>query len=207
MELLFVRHGRPEHIVTDDGSPADPPLSDVGHRQASAVADWLVEGHLHAVYSSPMRRARQTAAPIEKAFGLDASIREHLSEFDRHSSSYVPQEVLKQTDPEAWKQLASGQFMDDLGDPVGFVAAVTAQVEQIIVDHPGERVAIVCHGGVVNAYLASCLGFAPPDFMRFDVDYSSVTRILASSQGHRSVLSVNERTHFRGQPDLAVRDW
>ena len=206
VELIFVRHGRPEHVVTNDGSPADPPLSDVGHEQAAAVADWLGEEEIHAIYSSPMQRARQTAAPIEVSLGMQATIREGISEFDRDSVSYVPTEVLKKTDRDAWLKMASGDFMAEMGDPAAWVAHVVATVEAIVESHPGQRVAVVCHGGVVNAYLAHCLDFAAEDFMRFDVDYTSVTRCMASTRGHRSVIAINERTHFRGRPGLAIRD-
>lgn len=206
VELIFVRHGRPEHVETDDGSPADPPLSAVGHAQASAVASWLSEEHIDAIYTSPMRRARQTSAPIEAAIGIEAEVRDGISEFDRYSSQYVPQEVLRETNREAWLKLASGDYMAEVGDPAGWMGDVVTTVETIVEDHPGERVAVVCHGGVVNAYLAQCLEFPPERFLRFDVDYSSVTRIMASSRGHRSVIAINERTHFRGRPELAVRD-
>ena len=70
MELIFVRHGRPEHVQTSDGSPADPPLAEVGHLQAAAVAQWLKEEPVDHIYSSPMRRAMETAKPIEEALGL-----------------------------------------------------------------------------------------------------------------------------------------
>ena len=206
MELIFVRHGRPEHVETSDGSPADPPLSEIGHSQAAAVADWLAEGKIDAIYSSPMKRARQTAVPLERALGLGANVRDGISEFDRNSTAYIPTEVLRVADREAWLKMASGDFMAEMGDPVAWMGLVADTVERIVDDHGGQRVAVVCHGGVVNAYLANCLELSGERFMRFDVDYTSVTRVLASASGHRSVIAVNERTHFRGRPELAVRD-
>jgi len=206
VELVFVRHGRPEHVETLDGTPADPELAAVGHEQARAVAQWLAEIGGDAVYSSPMRRARQTAAPIESALGLTATTRDGLSEFDRHATAYVPMEVLKASDPAAYRSMVGGDYLSDVEDPTQWFATVVDTVDGIVDLHPGQRVVVVCHGGVINAYLGHCLGFPPEDFLRFDVDYTSVTRIMASSQGHRSVASVNERSHFRGRADLAVRD-
>lgn len=206
MELIFVRHGRPQHIETKDGTPADPPLSDIGHVQAQAMADWLSEEHIDAIYSSPMHRARETAAPLELVHRMSAEVRDGLSEMDRDSTSYIPTEVLRATDREAWLKMASGDFMRDVADPHAWVRAVVTTVEQIVEVHSGQRVAIVCHGGVINAYIAHCLDFSVDDFMRFDVDYTSVSRVMASSQGHRSVIAINERAHFRGRPELAVRD-
>jgi probable phosphoglycerate mutase len=206
VELIFVRHGRPEHVETDDGSPADPPLSPIGHLQAAAVADWLAEEDIDAVYCSPLRRARETAAPLERVLGLSAVVREGISEFDRHATAYVPMEVLRNTDREAWLRIASGGYFDEMADPSAWFDGVIGTVERIVEDHRGQRVAVVCHGGVVNAYLAHCLESSFENFLRFDVDYTSVTRVMASAEGHRSVAAINERTHFRGRPDLAVRD-
>ena len=203
MELVFVRHGRPERVVRHDGQPADPPLSAIGRRQAAAVAGWLSEMGVDALYSSPMRRALQTAEAIGGATGLVPTVRDGLSEFDRDSPAYVPMEVLKETDRERWNELATGSF-GDAERTAQFIATVNHAIDEVVADHRSQRVALACHGGVVNAYLARCLGFDADTFLRFDVDYTSVTRVFASSHGHRSVLSVNERTHLRGRSDLAI---
>ena len=203
MELVFVRHGQPERVIRHDGQPADPPLSSVGQQQAAAVAVWLSEIGIDALYSSPMRRALQTASAISESTGLVPSVHEGLSEFDSDSPAYVPMEVLKETDRERWDELATGSFGDS-ERTAHFIATVNDAVDEIVAEHRSQRVALACHAGVVNAYLARCLGFDPDTFLKFDVDYTSVTRVFASSRGHRSVLSVNERTHLRGRPDLAI---
>ena len=203
MELVFVRHGQPERVIRHDGQPADPPLSDIGCQQAAAAASWLVEMGIDALYSSPLRRALQTAEAIAAETGLEPTVRDGLSEFDRDSPAYVPMEVLKETDRERWDELATGSF-GDAERTAHFIATVNDAVDRIVADHRSQRVALACHGGVVNAYLARCLGFDADTFLKFDVDYTSVTRVFASSHGHRSVLSVNERTHLRGRPDLAI---
>lgn len=204
MELVFVRHGRPVHIEDAEGT-ADPPLADIGHEQAQRVADWLMTAGIDALYSSPMNRALQTAAPFADASGLAMNIRDYLREFDHEGSSYVPTEVLKATNPEAYRERISGGFVDKDFDVVGFQANVVGEVDRIVADHRGQRVAVVCHGGVINAYLGRCLEFAPDDYMKFDVDYSSISRVMVSSKLQRSIASVNERPHFVGRPHLAVR--
>lgn len=204
MELVFVRHGRPVHLEDVDGA-ADPPLADVGHEQAQRLSEWLETIEIDALYSSPMKRAMQTAAPFASSSGLEVIIRDHLREFDHQESSYVPTEVLKATDPDAYRERISTGFVDDDFDAAAFRADVVAEVDRIVADHKGQRVAVVCHGGVINAYLGECLDFAPDDYMRFDVDYSSVSRVLVSSNLQRSIASINERPHFVGHPHLAVR--
>ncbi len=204
MELIFVRHGRPEHVVEVEGS-ADPALTEVGHQQAQQVGKWLMAAQLDALYVSPMQRARQTAAPLVTLSGMTAVVRDHLREFDHGGSSYIPTEVLKTTDPEAYRERIASGFVDEGFDQVQFMTDVVGAVDRIVADHRGQRVAVVCHGGVINAYLGYCLGFPDDDYMRFDVDYSSVSRVFVSSTFQRSIASINERPHFEGHPHLAVR--
>ena len=203
--MIFVRHGRPQQVQNSDGTPADPPLAEIGREQALAVASWLGEEMIDHIYTSPMRRARETSQPLEKRLGLTAIVRDDISEFDKDSSSYVPMEVLKETNRKAWERMASGAMSTSPETLSSWYTNTVTQLEEIVQVHGGQRVAVVCHGGVINAYLARCLEFDIQDFMKFDVDYTSVTRVLASGAGHRSVKSINETAHFRNQPHLAVR--
>ena len=86
MELIIVRHGRPVRIEGADGI-ADPELAPVGLKQAEAVADYLQDMEIDLVVSSPLLRARQTAAPLLKRLSLDAQIIADLAEIDRDSDT------------------------------------------------------------------------------------------------------------------------
>jgi 2,3-bisphosphoglycerate-dependent phosphoglycerate mutase len=190
MELLLIRHALPVRIDEGDG-PADPDLSEAGHDQARALAEWLVDEGIDAIWSSPMRRARQTAAPLEAALGVEATIDDDLKEFDADENHYIPMEELKGTDDPRWQEL-----IERLGAPEQFAFRdlAAAAVERVVAAHPGQRVAIVCHGGVVNAYLSTILGIDRPLF--FEPTYTSISRVMASSRGHRSLVSVNEIPHL-----------
>ncbi|MEM1335634.1 MAG: phosphoglycerate mutase family protein, partial [Actinomycetota bacterium] len=64
MEIVFVRHGQPEW-VRDGLNVENPPLTELGHRQADAMAGALaVDGVWDEVFVSPLVRARETAAPL-----------------------------------------------------------------------------------------------------------------------------------------------
>ena len=84
MELIIVRHGRPVRIEGADGI-ADPELAPVGLKQAEAVADCLQALEIDLVVSSPLLRARQTAAPLLKRLSLDAQI----IHFDSKKKKYM----------------------------------------------------------------------------------------------------------------------
>jgi probable phosphoglycerate mutase len=194
VQLFLIRHALPERVATDDGSPADPPLSEHGHAQAARMAGWLASDGVDRVYTSPLRRAHQTALPLAEALGLEVELEPRVSEYDRDSDLYVPLEELKETDYPAWKA-----FMDQ-GYPPGidlerFCSDVIDAMESIIAANRGRNVAVVCHGGVINVWAAHVLGM--PHRLFCDVRYTSISRFLATSSGLRSVSSLNEAAHLR----------
>ena len=192
MELILIRHGLPQHVETEDGSPADPPLSEIGHAQAGQMATWLQHEAIDTLYSSPMARAHQTAEPLARAQGLDIQVRDGVAEFDQHADSYVPVEKLKQIDYERWKRLMQGDLDVDMG---AFADAVIQTLEEIVVANRGRRVAVTCHGGVINVWTAHVIGFTPRMF--FNPDYTSINRFQCASSGERSVITLNEAIHLR----------
>lgn len=197
MELILVRHARPEHIVNASG-PADPPLTEVGHRQSRAMAGWLAAETIDALYVSPLTRARQTAEPLARLLDLQPKVADGVREYDASDSSYIPIEVLRQ-DKEAWRRFLA----DEAGtDRSAFIAEVVETLGAMVVAHRGQRVAVVCHGGVINAWAGHVLGIANPLF--FNPDYTSVNRFRVATSGESSVISLNETAHLRGAPDLRL---
>jgi 2,3-bisphosphoglycerate-dependent phosphoglycerate mutase len=191
MELLLIRHALPVRIEGGEG-PADPELSDQGRRQAAALAAWLAEESIDAMVASPLRRARATAEPLATRLGLEVDVVDGLAEFDRDAPWYIPIEELKAADDPRWHAMLRGEW--DL-DPDRFQRDVVEAVDGIVRAHPGRTVAAVCHGGTINAYLSSVLGL--DQLMFFVPDYTSISRVRASREGSRSVVSLNETGHLR----------
>jgi probable phosphoglycerate mutase len=196
MELLLIRHALPVRIEGEEGTAADPGLAEVGHDQARALADYLAGEKLDVLYVSPLRRALQTAEPVAAKLGLETIIDEELAEFDRHSHFYIPIEELRELKDERWDDLVEGRWgVDGEVDPTTFKSVVVEAVERVIAANSGQTVAIVCHGGVINAYFAHLLDLDFPMF--FEPAYTSISRVLASSAGQRQVKSINEHAHVR----------
>ena len=182
MELILVRHALPVRRENSDG-PADPELSPEGIEQARHFAGYMHLEHIDAIYSSPMRRAVQTAEPLAALKNLGVTLVPGVAEFDQNAN-----------DPR-WKEMVEGGWNSD-EDRHAFHERVIGSIDSIIDDHPGGRVLVTCHGGVINEYLAHVLGLPGGHF--FYPNYTSIHRIAASSKGHRSILSVNESGHLRG---------
>ena len=197
MELLLIRHALPLRVERDDGMPADPPLGDEGQRQAERLARWLDGERIDAISASPLQRALETAQPLATSRGIALRIEPGVVEFDAMASTYVPLEEIKALDFERWQTLVRGGLVEgiDLGE---FRRVVTGSLERIIADHPGERIAVVCHGGVINTWAAHVLGLETTLF--FEPVYTSISRFLASASGERSLASLNEAAHLRAGP-------
>jgi probable phosphoglycerate mutase len=192
LELILIRHGLPMHIENQDGRPADPPLSEIGRAQAEQMATWLQREAIDHLYSSPMARALETAQPLARAQGLEVDVREGVAEYDRQAEVYVPVEKLKQIDYDRWLRLMKGDLDVDFG---AFSTNVVETLETIVESHRGSRVAVTCHGGVINVWTAHVIGFAPRMF--FNPDYTSINRFQCASSGERSVITLNEAIHLR----------
>lgn len=197
MEMILVRHGLPIRKVSEDGSPADPALSDEGRAQAAAAADWLAGERIDRLYASPLRRARETAMPLADRLGLEIEIEPRVAEYDRSSDTYIPLEELRALDYEAWRDFMSRGYPEGM-DLEDFRHGVVAACDEIIRDNPGRRVVVVCHGGVINTWASHVIGLGFKLF--FNPRYTSINRFLASSDGVLSVGSLNEAAHLRGLP-------
>ena len=195
MEIVLVRHGLPLRVELETGI-ADPELAAEGHEQAAKMAAYLGVEDVEAVYVSPLRRAIETARPLCKVLGLEAVVSEGVAEFDRNSREYVPVEELRATNDPRWEKLLRGEWDGVDEDPSLFKARVVATIEDMIARHPGGRVVVVCHGGVINQYLAHVLGIET-HIGFFYPKYTSIHRVMAARSGQRSIVSINEASHLR----------
>jgi probable phosphoglycerate mutase len=190
--LILIRHALPERVASANGA-ADPRLTELGHRQADRVAELLLAGPVDAVYSSPQRRALDTAAPLLRELGRTAVIAPGLAEFDVADQHYVPVHEMARVAPEVWDRLRAGLLPAHV-DVEAFAERVGRAFADITAAHPGaETVACFAHAGTINIYLAELLGLAKP--LAFPLDYAGITRISISRDGRRAVRTVNEIGH------------
>lgn len=198
MELLLIRHALPVSVEVTEGT-ADPHLDERGVAQARHLAEYLAGEPVHALYSSPMLRARQTAQAVSDRLGLDVTVEDGIAENDRAGTSYVPSEELKAAGDPRWREGASlSEWSADHEPFEVFHERVMAGVERIVARHPGQSVAVVCHGGVIMRYTSTLLARPWEELGFFVPYYTSISRIVCSRNGHRSIVSLNEASHLRG---------
>ena len=196
MEVLLIRHAIPIRRELETGI-ADPELAVEGLKQAELMAKYLSTEKLHAIYASPMQRAQQTASPLAAVQGLTIQTVDGVAEFDKNSNQYVPVEELKATNDPRWQEMLRGEWTSSDETEEEFIGRIVSSVEQIIANHASQRVAIVCHGGVINAYICHVLGLLNQRGF-FYPNYTSIHRIAAAVSGERSIVTLNETSHLRG---------
>jgi Fructose-2,6-bisphosphatase len=183
VQLVLVRHALPERIHgAEPAGPADPPLTELGERQAKRLVEAL-GADVAGLYTSPLVRARGTAAPLAAALGVEPEVVEDLREYDADAAHYVPVHEMARLDPAAWDRMLAGLLPEHVDVPA-FTARVDAALERIVAAHPGRETAVVvAHAGVVNTWLAHLLGIARP--LAFPLDYAGITRVIAGRDGRR----------------------
>ena len=187
-----MRHGQARRHDTS----VDPELSELGHAQAARLAAWFAGHTIHAVVSSPMVRAVQTAAPLAAVLGVEVDVYPDLAEYADGNPFYIPDEETDRRDQQ-WSYLLGHGDYDVVGDgehPETFSERAFGAVESVIAAHPGESVAVVCHGGIINTYLGQVLNI--PRRLWFAPANTGVSRVVASREGARTVVSVNETGHL-----------
>ena len=154
--ILLARHG--ETDWNREGrfqGHADPPLNATGRAQAAELAKRLERTAIGAVYSSPLKRALETAGVVAAAHGLQAVELEALREVDVGSwegltraeiESRFPEQFARWLDyDQGWED---GESYEQMGD------RVVAALLELTGAHPGERTLAVTHGGPIRAAFA-----------------------------------------------------
>jgi probable phosphoglycerate mutase len=203
MELVLVRHAEPIRIGPEEsgGEAVDPELTRQGWEQAERLGAWLAAEPVHHVVSSPLRRATETAQPLAAAHGLAVEIVDGLQEWDAHADHYIPMEELREKKDDQWQAMVEGRWEDYGGEnPARFRDRIVPTLNAVIEAHPGETVVVVCHGGVINVYLAALLGLS--QHLWFDPGYTSISRVRAARGGARSLASLNETAHLYASRDV-----
>ncbi len=184
-DLLIVRHGESAPARLDEPAPlrdghSDPELAPEGRAQAEKLADRLVHERLDAIYVTTLRRTVETAAPLASRLGIEPRVEPELREiylgewegiaFRKHVREQHPTAVQMFIE-KRWDVIPGAESNQ------AFATRVRAGLERIVAAHPGERVVVVVHGGVIGQALALATGASPFDFL--GADNASISQLVA----------------------------
>lgn len=159
------------------------------------LGDYLSNEGIDGLYTSPLRRAAQTAEAVGAALGLTPVLREDLAEFDRDAAEYLDFAKLAADRDPRYVAYTEGDLSPWGTDLASFRARVVGELDRIIAAHRGHNIAVVSHGGVANCYLGVVLGAARLSI--YKPAHTGFARFKANSAGLREMVSVNETPHLR----------
>jgi broad specificity phosphatase PhoE len=164
----LARHGESDwNVANRFQGVTDRPLTDHGRRQAQELAEELAEKTLDAVYTSPLRRARDTAAIVAARLGLEPVADAGLREIDVGGWAGLSRTEVESRFPAAFDRwLGGGDGWED-GESYGQMSTrVLAAVERIALTHPDGHVLLVSHGGPIRAIHAAAAGMDVHEYRR-----------------------------------------
>lgn len=191
--ILMVRHGQtPTTGKVLPGRAAGLHLAEAGVQQAHAVAERIAElPRVDAIYSSPLERARETAAPIGKALQQRVKINKGLLECDFGDWTGEQLSTLMKKPEWSTVQRAPSSFRFPNGE--SFTEMQTRMVttlDNIRQAHPGGVVVCVSHADPIKAAVAHAMGTHLDLFQRIVIGTCSVSAVAYSGHGP-IVLTVN----------------
>ncbi len=200
-EVLLIRHG--QQGVSPDGTRAeqrDPPLTDHGQQQARLLGEALSTTKFDAIYASPLKRAHETAKAVAAHHRLELNVVDDLREVEIFRD--IPEDAnVRELLSEELLRAVRRRMLDELSWDVypysessyDFKKRTINAIESCIVRHTSARIAIVCHGGVINAYAGHIVG-SKYDFF-FRPAHTSV-QIVDVGRGRKSLRSLNDTQHL-----------
>lgn len=192
--VILVRHTEPEPGARGRCyGRLDVDLSDGGRRHADALGTALASFGVEALFSSPQRRALETARFIGARLDLEPTEHAGLAEIDFGEFEGRTYEEIAASEPalyRAWMdtptavRFPGGESFSDLR------ARVLAALAEIRAAHSGSVVALVAHGGVIRAVLATALALPDEEIFGLPQDYGGVSIVDFSIAG-AAVQAVN----------------
>jgi broad specificity phosphatase PhoE len=197
--LLLLRHGQTELSVQRRYSGhGDPELTPLGHAQAAGAALRLAAvPDVAAVLTSPLRRARQTAAAVADATGAPLVVRDALIETDFGAWEGLTFAEARARDPElhaSW--LGSEEVAPPGGESFAAVGRrIEAEREAVLEEYAGATVVLVSHVTPIKMLLRDALQGGPGILYRLHLDLAALSIVDFYPDGGASVRLVNDTSH------------
>lgn len=197
--LLLVRHG-----LTDStgkrltGWTPGIHLSARGREQADGLVARLDGIPLDAIYSSPLERCRETAAPLAAARGLRVSVRQDLGEV--RFGDWTNRSLAQLSKTKLWRSVQHVPSLTRFPGGESFAEVqvrAMRELERIAADHPRRRVAVCSHADVIKLVLAHLAGIHTDLFQRLTIDTASVS-VLSIGEGIPRLVKVNDTGDLSG---------
>ncbi|MBI1998313.1 MAG: histidine phosphatase family protein [Deltaproteobacteria bacterium] len=200
MQIVLVRHGATDwNLQGRCQGVTDRELSEVGVRQAEQLAALLRDESIEAVYSSALRRARQTAELISQPHNLSVMIEENIRELDHGALEGLTFNEIKQSYSEfltRWRtepaeiQVPGGERLIDVAE------RAWVGINRITGRHPtAESIVVVSHNFPILGIVCRVTGTHLNNYRSFHLDPCSITRLHRNGANAWSLTQVNNKEY------------
>lgn len=189
--LYLIRHGETEWNLTKRyQGQSDIPLNTPGIRQAERLAAWYQEHAFDHIYASDLSRAFHTAHPLASKRGMEITTLSMLRERSYGQWEGMTYEEVRS----AFAEVDTDTTIYGIEPMVDLRHRARAVMEEIARKHLNEKVAVISHGGFINAFLYVITeGKQGTGITR--IDNTGVTTLRFTNDGWR-VLQVNDTAHL-----------
>lgn len=184
--VIAIRHGETAwNAQLRMQGQIDIELNDTGHRQALRLAEALADSGITRLYASDLRRAMQTAQPIAARCGIaldtDRGLRErNFGVFE--GQRWVDLERLWPDEARRWRE-RNGDFAPDGGESLAaFNARCVESATRLAARHPGETIALVVHGGVLDCLYRAAVRIPLGTPRNWQLGNASINRLLFNGE-------------------------
>ncbi|HCY17316.1 MAG TPA: histidine phosphatase family protein [Curvibacter sp.] len=198
--ILAIRHGETAwNVDTRIQGHLDIPLNERGRWQAQRLARALAaRDPLHAIYSSDLQRAHETARAIADATGAPLATHSGLRErgfgvFE--GKTFVEIETTWPEESERWRK-RDPHWAPQGGESLLQVRErITRTLHELAMRHPGEQIVLVAHGGVLDQLYRAATGQELQAPRTWQLGNTAVNRLLWTPQG-LSLVGWADTTHL-----------
>jgi probable phosphoglycerate mutase len=203
-EVVLIRHGSARHSTPEqpidliDGH-SDPELTELGRRQAQAVAERLDGSRPAAFFVTPLRRTQETARPLAERLGVEPVILPDLREVYlgdwegqlNHRVSSANALTREVFEVERWDVIPNAEPMEE------FSARVTRSMDRLVqAAGPDQTTLAVVHGGVISEACSQVTGSRAFAFLY--AENGSLTRLMRLRSRRWALIAFNDTAHLAG---------
>jgi phosphoserine phosphatase len=215
-QIILARHGNtPWNKDKIFRGSRDIPLDDTGREEALALGEWLKDETIHAAYTSPLSRSRDTAGAIARHQRIGVTDLAGLADLSYGDWEGMPLTEVKLKYADLYRQwetaphtvtFPKGESLEVLRN------RALAAVEAVVQRHPNQTVLLVGHRAVNKVIIAALIGLDNSHFWRIAQDTTCINRFhLAEHSPPRgkvwNIVSINDTCHLRGMQRGAFVDF
>jgi len=197
MDLFVIRHGQSEaDILKVIEGRANFNLTELGNKQAEAMANWVKENYsINKIYSSPLNRAKQTAEYISKIFGIEIIFDDDLMEWKNGLIASLTLEEANKKYPEPIKYLHTRVYEQE--SYIDFRMRSETIISKIINENnEDDKIVIVSHGGMINMLFRSFIEV--PINNKISINNSDTgIHYWKIKNGNKEIVYTNKNEHIR----------